>query len=127
MMRERVVIEGRGLCVFSTSENLRQCPAGGFFVIAASTLHSHFHPCSFAGRDISATSAAKPRPRARNGAVLYCLVKDSQQLFGQRRRGAPKPSRFRWFAQVPRVLAGVSESAKRLSGVTGDKEPTLGC
>jgi hypothetical protein len=30
--------------------------------------------------------------------------------------GIPRSSRFRWFALVPRVHAGVSEGAKRLSG-----------
>jgi len=93
--------------------------------MAASTSHNFVHLCSFAGRGISATSAAKTRRHARNGTVLCCLVKDSQQLFGQRRRGAPKPSRFRWFAQVPRVLAGVSESARRLSGFQGIKGTNL--
>src|SRR4029453_3919669 len=35
--------------------------------------------------------------------------------------GIPRSSRFRWFASVPRVHAGVSEGAKRLSGFYGDK------
>jgi hypothetical protein len=35
---------------------------------------------------------------------------------------------FRWFAQVPRVDAGVSENAKRLGGFQkGTREPAPGC
>src|SRR5260370_17771678 len=45
-----------------------------------------------------------------------------------RRRGASRGRPvLRWFAYVPRVHAGVSEGAKRLSGVLGTREPTLGC
>src|SRR6266404_6135598 len=44
-----------------------------------------------------------------------------------RRRGASRGRPVKWFAFVPRVHAGVSEGAKRLSGFQGIKGTNLGC
>ena len=79
-------------------------------------------------RDICATHPGKEASRSRFEGVPLLRVQRCSVIVVLRRRGASRGRPVKWFALVPRVHAGVSEGAKRLSGfLEGTREPTLGC
>ena len=58
-------------------------------------------------------------------AVPLLRVQKSSAIVITRRRGASRSRPVRWFAEVPRADAGVSEGAKRLTGFQGIKGTNL--